>query len=183
MMRQEITAAVVLLLWFSPAGAHGSASIDEDTCVRWIDSSRVHFNAYQPDLDPMSHFCDEIPALGTTLVVIDLVDRALRNIPAALRISVLDDRAVGATLLNLPARVYPTGVIETSVEFSTAGRYLAEVTTGGDFEQSARFLIQVGEKGFEIGSFVRNVVFILLLIWIGRRLYRRWRPASKTTAG
>ena len=52
--------AICVLLCATGAGAHGTAPIDQDTCVRYAGTFRVHYSAYQPHLDPKGHYCDRI---------------------------------------------------------------------------------------------------------------------------
>lgn len=55
-------------------------------------------SAYQPQHEPSNQYCTEILKEGNTLLVIDLVDQALRNIPVGIRVvrgtSEVDDETV-----------------------------------------------------------------------------------------
>ena len=79
---------LVLTAVFSPglAAAHGNVSMEEDICVRRIGGNMVHFSAYQPQIEPKAQYCTEIPDVGDTFLVVDLIDPSLRNLPVGVKI-------------------------------------------------------------------------------------------------
>ncbi len=70
----------------SPAAAHGNVTIEDDPCVRKIGGSMVHFSAYQPQIEPKAQYCTDIPDVGDTFLVVDLVDPNLRTLPVGVKI-------------------------------------------------------------------------------------------------
>lgn len=80
--------AVVLVAVVGPstAAAHGNVSIEDDICVRRIGGNMVHFSAYQPQIEPKAQYCTEIPDVGDTFLVVDLVDPSLRAMPVGVKI-------------------------------------------------------------------------------------------------
>ncbi len=70
----------------SPAAAHGNVSMEEDTCVRKVGGNTVHFSAYQPQIEPKAQYCTDIPDVGDTFLVVDLVDPSLRNMRVGVKI-------------------------------------------------------------------------------------------------
>ncbi len=68
------------------AAAHGNVSMEEDMCVRRIGGNMVHFSAYQPQIEPKAQYCTDIPDVGDTFLVVDLVDPSLRNLPVGVKI-------------------------------------------------------------------------------------------------
>jgi hypothetical protein len=80
--------ALVLAAVIGPtaAVAHGNVSMEEDICVRKIGGNMVHFSAYQPQIEPKAQYCTEIPDVGDTFLVVDLVDPSLRNMPVGVKI-------------------------------------------------------------------------------------------------
>jgi hypothetical protein len=80
--------AFVLVAVIGPtaAVAHGNVAIEEDICVRRIGGNMVHFSAYQPQIEPKAQYCTEIPDVGETFLVVDLVDPSLRNTPIGVKI-------------------------------------------------------------------------------------------------
>lgn len=80
--------AFVLVAVIGPtaAVAHGNVSIEDDICVRRIGGNMVHFSAYQPQIEPKAQYCTEIPDVGDTFLVVDLVDPSLRTMPVGVKI-------------------------------------------------------------------------------------------------
>ena len=72
----HVIRSLAFLTLFLPglAGAHGNATMEEDTCVQRVGGSLVHFNAYQPQNEAKAQYCTEIPGEGDTFLVVDLVD-------------------------------------------------------------------------------------------------------------
>lgn len=81
-------AALILfaLLNIGAASAHGNVALEDDSCIRGIEGSRVHFSTYQPQYDVDAEYCSEIPKTGQTFWVVDLVDQALRDMPIGIQI-------------------------------------------------------------------------------------------------
>lgn len=84
--------APLLLVVFAAAlspctvAAHGNVSMEEDVCVRRIGGNMVHFSAYQPQIEPKAQYCTDIPDVGDTFLVVDLVDPSLRNLQVGVKI-------------------------------------------------------------------------------------------------
>lgn len=78
--------ALVGIVIPSTAFAHGNVSIEEDPCVRKVGGSMVHFSAYQPQIEPKAQYCTDIPDVGDTFLVVDLVDPTLRTVPVGVKI-------------------------------------------------------------------------------------------------
>ena len=68
------------------AAAHGAVNGEDDPCLRRIGEQVVHFNAYQPQYQLKDQYCTDIPQEGDTVLVVDLVDPALRNEPIGMRV-------------------------------------------------------------------------------------------------
>jgi hypothetical protein len=81
-----LTLVFVTVVGSSTAAAHGNVSIEDDICVRRIGGNMVHFSAYQPQIEPKAQYCTEIPDVGDTFLVVDLVDPSLRNMPVGVKI-------------------------------------------------------------------------------------------------
>lgn len=136
-------ASLGILLWAVSASPHGGIGIDEDPCVRRAGLYLIHFAAYQPQVDPTAEYCDEIPQAANAIFVFDLVDRELRQQPAAIRIErALEDGTSSDPLLSIPAQLYPTGVVNTEFRFDGPGEYFAVVSLE-DPSRVIRFPIRV----------------------------------------
>lgn len=130
------------------ARAHGGLSIEEDTCKFRVGPYSLHFAGYQPDTTEALEFCKDIPATGRTVVVLDFIDRALRDLPMEVRLirdTGANDELGAITLLHkLPDR-YPTGSLTWTYDFNEPGQFIGLVKVGERGEYVARFPFAVGQ--------------------------------------
>jgi hypothetical protein len=129
------------------AQAHGGLALAEDMCRLTIGPYNMHFTGYQPDNSRNKEFCEDIPATGRTVVVLDYMDDALRPLTTEVRVikdtgSEQDIQAV--TVLHLPPKVYPSGTVNFEYNFAQPGKYVGLVTVGGPQEHISRFPFSVG---------------------------------------
>jgi len=98
--------------------AHGGLSLADDVCKLTIGPYTMHFTGYQPDSTQEKEFCEDIPAIGRTVVALDYIEEALRPLPTEVRI-IRDTGAPDAgkdgnldaiTILHIPPKVYPNGL-------------------------------------------------------------------------
>lgn len=164
---------LVLALW--PVWAFGIEPDDRPrqqeeyprvTCIINEKGYSVHFSAYlKPSADETSSdesdvflpHCQEIPSTGKVHFTMDFLDRGVRGLPVAVRVvreSVDDpsDSALGPSkLADVPAKIYPTGIIEVEAALNHAGRYAVFLTvdklaTGG--KEQVRIPLQVAPGGW-----------------------------------
>ena len=130
------------------AHAHGGLALAEDMCRLTIGPYNMHFTGYQPDSTRNKEFCEDIPATGRTVVVLDYMEDALRPLPTEVRVirdtgSEQDLQAI--TVLHLPPKVYPNGTVNFEYNFDKPGKFVGLVTVGGTVEHVSRFPFSVGE--------------------------------------
>ena len=128
------------------AQAHGGLALAEDMCRLTIGPYNMHFTGYQPDATRNKEFCEDIPAIGRTVVVLDYMEDALRPLPTEVRIikdtgSEQDIQAI--TILHLPPKVYPAGSVNFEYNFDQPGKFVGLVTVGD--KHVSRFPFSVGE--------------------------------------
>jgi hypothetical protein len=128
------------------AQAHGGLALAEDMCRLTIGPYNMHFTGYQPDNTRNKEFCEDIPATGRTVVVLDYMEDALRPLPTEVRIikdtgSEQDLQAI--TVLHLPPKVYPAGSVNFEYNFAQPGKFVGLVTVGD--KHVSRFPFSVGE--------------------------------------
>ena len=133
---------VAILLVPIGAWGHGGVAMDLDPCVERAGVYLIHFSAYQPQAYATEEFCRSVPRTGNALLVFDLIDPELRKKSAAVRIIEETDAAEPRLLLDIPARIYPSGVVNAEVNFDTPGQYTALMTLDG-VDGSVRFPIRV----------------------------------------
>lgn len=132
-----------------PAVAHGGLSLDEDQCKLTIGPYSMHFTGYQPEATGPIEFCEDIPRVGHTVVVLDAVNKELRTMPIEVRIvrDTGDESDLAAiTVLHLPAARYPSGSLTFEHTFGRPGKFVGIVSvTAGDGNQIvSRFPFSVG---------------------------------------
>ena len=66
--------------------AHGGLSLADDICKLTIGPYTMHFTGYQPESTQEKEFCEDIPAVGRTVVALDYIEEALRPLPTEVRI-------------------------------------------------------------------------------------------------
>lgn len=127
MIKQVIQAGTVAfalgaVLYGGQAAAHGKVAMEEDSCMRRLgDSSMVHLSAYQPQYEPADQYCTEIPKQGSTHLVVDLVDPALRDIPIGMRVVRGTNETEDETVSYVRPSYHPDGVLrgETTLDKGT----------------------------------------------------------------
>lgn len=146
--RAQLDSTVKLLLLVAmllvPIGAwgHGGVAMDLDPCIERVGFYLVHFSAYQPQEYATEEFCRSVPQIGNAILVFDLIDPELRKKSAAVRIVEETNAAEPRLLLDIPARVYSSGVVNAEVNFDTPGQYTALMTVDG-VDGAVRFPIRV----------------------------------------
>jgi len=192
MTRWVIQAALVALLvgaGFSPntVWAHGAVSLEDDICVRRMGGNMVHFSAYQPQFEPKAQYCTEIPEVGDTFLVVDLVDPSLRTMPIGVRIIKGQgggDTEEDQTVAYWKPTSHPDGVVRGEANLEK-GLYKVIITAEG--LSPSFYLLRVQQADYSkvgrkaVGPIM--VVLVLALIWYemsksGR--LRDWWPFRRT---
>lgn len=146
-LTRVLALSALLAVPATVARAHNGADLETDPCVSALGAGLIHFNAYQPDLEAKGHYCYSIPGSGTTIIVIDLVHRHLREVPTSVEIF-----KVGSTeeptepIARSPAEVRTHGVIETVASFEP-GTYEAVVRTATEPVAERRLSFVIGANG------------------------------------
>ena len=136
---------------FSAQAQHGGHELDTDLCILRVGPYRMYFNSYQPDTTYDRQFCQDIPAIGHTVVVLDYIEQELRALPLEVRVirdtgSEQDLQAV--TVLHIPPKVYPNGSVDFEYNFDKPDKFVGLVTVGDQQEHVSRFPFSVGESNF-----------------------------------
>jgi hypothetical protein len=154
-MRLEFIAALVsgMLVVVGQAQAHGGVSIDQGQCVMKIGPDTMSFTGYQP-MKSREQFCDDIPDIGPTIIVLDAQQDELRDM--ALEIRVLrnvgqkddNENLEANTEVHVPPKKYRTGTLNFEYDFKKKGNFIGLVTAKSDDGQKvyvSRFPFAVGE--------------------------------------
>ena len=143
-----VILAIGVLFFSTEAQAHGGLALAEDMCRLTIGPYNMHFTGYQPDNSRNKEFCEDIPATGRTVVVLDYMEDALRPLSTEVRVirdtgSEQDLQAI--TILHLPPKVYPAGTVNFEYNFDKPGKYVGLVTVVDKQPLVSRFPFSVGE--------------------------------------
>lgn len=180
-LRREVRwwhCALVFLVAFQVeiAVAHGGLSMDADFCKLRVGRYLMHFVGYQPDsANASKEFCEDIPETGATIIVLDYIDEALRDLPTEVRVirDTGDESNLDAiTVFHLPSKVYPNGSLSLEYNFADSGRYVGLVTVKGAENFVSRFPFTVGKPGFNWLQIVGAVAAIaagVALYWFAQR--------------
>lgn len=102
-------------------------------CLVANDFYAVHFSALQVGRqsgEPSDYmkYCQEVPTAGLTFLTLDMLDRDVRTLPVALKVvqEELDANGLPNTqkvLVEVPAKIYKNGTVDTKYEFTQPGHY------------------------------------------------------------
>ena len=136
-MVSRVTKATLIIIFFaatlytSAVSAHGKVAMEDDSCMRQIGENVIHLSAYQPEFDVEGHYCTDIPKVGETLLVVDLVDPSLRDMPIGLKVFKGNNETDGELITNLSPKYYADGVISTYSALNETGVYSITITAEG----------------------------------------------------
>jgi hypothetical protein len=114
-------------------------------------------------------FCEDIPAIGPTIIVLDYIDGQLRDLPVEVRIirDTGDESNLDAvTVYHTPPTLYPRGNLVIDHTFPEPGRFVGMVKVGTDL---SRFPFAVGTRGKR--AIVLYGIFGLLALGAGAGLF------------
>ena len=161
------------------AAAHGVVNGEDDPCLRQVGERVVHFNAYQPQYQLKDQYCTDIPQEGDTVLVVDLVDPALRNELIGMRVM----KGIGSTeaedqiVADIRPSTHQDGVLRGEVRLDEG---LYTVTIASDKQnlmKRPQYLLRVHMTDYQ--KLVRTVAVpllgLLLIAWLGYKLIRsKW---------
>lgn len=172
-IRFLVVAALATFGVTSEAYAHGGVSIDQGQCIMKIGPDTMTFTGYQP-LKSREQFCDDIPDVGPTIIVLDAQQDELRDMNLEIRIL----RNVGQkddsenmeanTEIYVAPKKYKSGTLNFEYNFAQNGNFIGLVkarSDDGSKEYVSRFPFAVGETASNnlklalIGAVVGVVAF------------------------
>ena len=165
------------------AHAHGKVTIEEDSCVRRVGGSLVHFNAYQPQNEAQAQYCTEIPGEGETFLVVDLVDSGLRKMAVGVRVvRGLNETAEDQTVAYWPPAIHADGVVRGETTLAK-GLYTLIITPEGLSSSSYILRVQQVDYAQIARKSIGPLAILLLLALIGYEFsksnrFRNWRVSG-----
>lgn len=191
MVRQvtQIGIAIIFLasiLYSAAVAAHGKVEMEDDSCMRQIGENMIHLSAYQPQNDIEGHYCTEIPLAGDTILVVDLIDPAMREMPVGVKVFKGRSEEDGEIVTNLQPTYYQDGVISTMSSLPDKGVYSIAVTAEGMPPLNYRYQLRVemvnwgnvfrATIGPAVGLLI--ILFIMYKIMKSKRM-RNWLASRR----
>ena len=180
MIRQITQAGSMLLILVAAlyypdiASAHGTASGEDDPCLRRIGEQVVHFNAYQPQYQLKDQYCTDIPEAGDTFLVVDLMDLALRSEPVGMRIVKGANEAGGELVADIRPSTHPDGVLRSEVRLDEGVYTVTIATEKQNLMKRPQYRLRVHMTDYQ--QLMRTVAIplfgVLLVAWLGYKLLR-----------
>jgi hypothetical protein len=172
---------ILVAALYSPdvAMAHGTASGEDDPCLRRVGERVVHFSAYQPQYQLRDQYCTDIPKEGDTFLVVDLVDPALRNEPVGMRV-IKGNGSIEAEdqiVTDIRPSTHPDGVLRGEVRLDEGLYTVILATEKQNLMKRPQYLLRVHMTDYQ--KLVRTVAVpllgMLLVAWLGYKLVRsKW---------
>jgi hypothetical protein len=177
--------------------AHGSVTAEGDLCIIRIGFYTAHFKVFQPGSSQEKEFCEDLPATGESIFVMEYLHQGLSGVPIEFRI-IRDVTGLGrfariedlAGITDLDAvtvfHQQPTiapGVFTVLHDFPESGDFLGLVTVKHpqtDQYYSALFPFSVGFRGWGfLPLFAALAVLAQFGYWLSTGAFARWRAARK----
>jgi hypothetical protein len=86
MISRGMVSLFLLLALQTQAFAHGGVVEEDDICVIKVNYLRAHFKIYQPRTSGHEQFCEDLPAAGESVFVMEFMHDALQTMPIDFRI-------------------------------------------------------------------------------------------------
>ncbi len=181
--------ALILATLSTVSWGHGGVANDGNQCKLSVGPYMMSFSGYQPENDVSKQFCDDMPGVGKSIIVLDFIDNKLRDMTVNFRVlkagaaaqGNADDAIVNEAELaqvpffEIPAKHYPTGSMTISQNFKEKGHFVGYVIVEGDNEKFiSRFPFSVGLPPAGIPEawkipLIALILVVIILVWFIRK--------------
>ena len=189
-MRNTLVMLSILLMLLVAARGYAAGGVigEPGSCMIEIGLYTAHFTVYQSDTSGDEEFCEDLPATGKTLFVLDYLHRSMKEVAVDFRIirdveewgifarwqNIQDIADIDArTVFYQPAQVYPENQLQAEHTFLEPGWYIGIVTAphpSKDLTYNAVFPFQVGQT-----NFTPWILLLVVLASAGFYFYRSRR--------
>ena len=178
----------VLLSLSGQLWAHGGVVSRGNECRLLVGPYTINFSGYQPQNNRSELFCDDLPVVGESIIVLDFVDRKLRGMTVNFRVIKADAAPLGTEedgkvnegelaqkpFFEIPAKHYPNGMMTIEQNFTEKGYFIGYVIVEDEDEKFiSRFPFSVGfpEEGvLDVIKIPLAAFFaIVVLVWFVRK--------------
>ncbi|PHS73403.1 MAG: hypothetical protein COB22_01545 [Cycloclasticus sp.] len=180
---------IVFALMSTASWGHGGVMNEGNECKLRVGPYVMNFSGYQPENNVSKQFCDDMPTIGKSIIVLDFIDNKLRDMTVNFRVIKAEVAALGTAddgkvnnaelaqtpFFEIPAKRYPTGTMTITQDFKEKGHFVGYVVIEGENEKFiSRFPFSVGypNPGIPAGLKIPIAVFlviIVIMIWLARR--------------
>lgn len=191
------------LLWFAGMGlspafshAHGGVVLEDDLCIINIGFYQAHFTLFQPQRSGHDQFCEDLPELGETIIVLEYLHDGLEDLPVDLRVihnvtgmgqfATRADITAIEDLENVTVFYHPPttdpDVFSALHNFSQSGEYVGIVTAineANDTEYWAVFPFEVNIAGFGDTAAIGLLLVAATLLAMLARWWAKQNPGSQ----
>jgi hypothetical protein len=162
----KIFALLIMFVMSSRGFAAGGVVGEPGSCMIEIGLYTAHFTVYQSDSSGDEEFCEDLPATGKTLFVLDYLHGSMKEVAVDFRI-LRDEDELGIfarwenivaiedldarTVFYQPPQVYPENQLQAEHTFLNPGWYIGVVTAphpSKDILYHAVFPFRVGRIHF-----------------------------------
>jgi len=176
----QVGIAIIFLaamLYSAAVAAHGKVEMEDDSCMRQVGENMIHLSAYQPQNDIEGHYCTDIPLAGDTVLVVDLIDPAMREMPVGVKVFKGSSEEDGEIVTNIQPAYYQDGVISTMSPLLEKGVYSIAVTADGMPPLSYRYQLRVEmvNWGNVFRATIGPAVGLLIILFIMYKLMKSKR--------
>ncbi|MBT3812219.1 MAG: hypothetical protein HON51_02125 [Gammaproteobacteria bacterium] len=149
------------------AHAHRGAKGEVDTCRISVGKEVIHFSAYTPTLSGGKSFCQIIPEIGPTNLVIDYEGKNLRHTTVEFEVT---KEPAGTRVYHHSPEQITKGTIDAKVDFTQygAGDYLLHVTVlnqGETIDSHLPFSVGIEQAESAIPNKILVPIIIIFIIF------------------
>lgn len=184
------------------------ADKEKVNCLVANDFYAVHFTAYiKPNGDLkdadrealLRPYCQELPYPGKVFFSADLIDRDIRTTPIGIRVAEFEKIGKGdkaedfkeiGVINEIPAKLYPRGVVEAQADIPRNGYYAMFLIVGGEEalseDDKLRVAFHVGGNPYGLSTEIWTAIIggggflVLCLLYLG---YRWWKKRQAQLEG
>jgi hypothetical protein len=168
------------MLYSAAAVAHGKVEMEDDSCMRQVGENMIHLSAYQPQNDIEGHYCTDIPLADDTILVVDLIDPAMREMAVGVKVFKGSSEEDGEIVTNIQPTYYRDGVISTKSALVDKGVYSIAITAEGMPPLHYRYQLRVEmvNWGNVFRATIGPVVGLLIILFIMYKIMKSKRMRS-----
>lgn len=191
-IRLRLCACALLFSLVCPnaALAHGSVALEDDLCAIQIGYLKAHFKIYLPNSHQHEDFCEDLPAAGESIFIMEYVHSGLGAVPIDFRI-IRNVTGMGSfarwehvqqiedldevTVFYRPPEIVPD-VFTVLHRFADSGEYVGIVTAATEQGEpyTAVFPFEVGFTGLGYWPLIVLLAVLLQLnYWYMSGRFRR----------